>query len=159
MIANPSVPPLPGPPRAAVPRVLRTGPGGRIVSAVVAAALLSLLFTAAWLTPSGAGTGTHTQLGLQPCGWMVLMGKPCVTCGMTTSFAFAAEGQYARSLLAQPMGLLLCLGAATGFWIVVHTLLTGGRTWIMFEFLTRPRSIWIIAGLAAAAWAYKLAVT
>jgi hypothetical protein len=141
------------------PRRLQTGLGGRIISAAVAIILLVLLSVSAWLTPSTAGTGTHTQLGLQPCGWMVLMGKPCVTCGMTTSFALAAEGQYARSLLTQPMGLLLCLAAATGFWILLHTLLTGGRAWIMFEFLTRPRSIWLIAGLAGLAWAYKVAIT
>jgi len=130
-----------------------------MVAAIVAAAMLSVLIAAAWLTPSASGTGTHTQLGLQPCGWMVVMGKPCVTCGMTTSFAFAAEGQYLRSFITQPMGMVLCLGAAMGFWILLHAALTGGRTWIMFEFLTRPRTIWVVAGLVAAAWVYKLAVT
>lgn len=144
------------------PRVasgLRTGIAGRAIAAALAIMILSVLGAGAWLTPGAATSGTHTQLGLQPCGWMVIMGKPCVTCGMTTSFALAAEGRYLRSFIAQPMGLVLCLGAAMGFWILLHTVLTGGRAWLMFECLTRPRSIWIIAGLVAAAWAYKVAVT
>jgi hypothetical protein len=35
---------------------------------------------------------THTQLGMPPCNFVVLTGKPCPSCGMTTSFApwFAA---------------------------------------------------------------------
>jgi hypothetical protein len=30
---------------------------------------------------------THTQLGMPPCNFVVLTGKPCPSCGMTTSFA------------------------------------------------------------------------
>jgi hypothetical protein len=144
---------------AAVSRQLRTGTGGRIVAGLIALLVLAVLATAAWLSPTDQNTGTHTQLGLQPCGWLAITGKPCVTCGMTTAFARAAEGSYLGSLRAQPMGLVLCVAAAVAFWISLHTALTGGRAWIMFEHLTRPRSIWVIAAMVAAAWVYKIVVT
>jgi hypothetical protein len=55
---------------------------------------------------------THTQLGLQPCKFYELTGKPCPSCGMTTSFALLVRGDLANSLRANWVGTgsaILCL--------------------------------------------------
>jgi hypothetical protein len=56
---------------------------------------------------------THTQLGLQPCTAAKLLGIPCPSCGMTTSFALLIRGDLLHSLQANCVGTLLgmfCLG-------------------------------------------------
>jgi hypothetical protein len=65
----------------------------------------------AWLTPSPTGVGTHTQLGLPPCGFLLLFHAPCPACGLTTAFAHLAHFQLAASLRAHPMGVPLFAGA------------------------------------------------
>ncbi len=80
-----------------------------------------------------------------------------MTCGMTTAFAFAAEGNLLNSLLTQPMGMLLAVGTSLGFWFALYVALTGSRAGAMVGLLLRPRSLWIMAALAGAAWIYKFA--
>lgn len=78
------------------------------------AALLGLsagvLVASRWLTPSPAGLGTHTQLGLPACGFLRLFGRPCPACGLTTAFAHAARFSLHASLAAHPLGALLFAG-------------------------------------------------
>lgn len=59
------------------------------------------------LHASSSGVGTHVQLGLPPCRFLELMRIPCPSCGLTTSFAFAAHLQFRQALVASPFGLLL----------------------------------------------------
>lgn len=128
----------------------------RLAAALVAIALLGLLLTAAWLRPASAGHGTHTQLGLLQCGWVAAFGKPCPTCGMTTAFALAADGNIARSVAVQPMGAFLAIGSAAGFWGCLHAALFGSRVGTVAGGLLSPRVLWWIAGATVAAWAYKV---
>jgi|LakMenE18May11ns_1017448.scaffolds.fasta_scaffold9947045_3 hypothetical protein len=72
-------------------------------------ALLSLLAVARYLTPSPSGQGTHQQLGLPACTTMVLWDLPCPACGMTTSWAWAARGQFILAAQANSGGLLLAI--------------------------------------------------
>jgi hypothetical protein len=125
---------------------------------MVCVAALSLLGVAARLTPSATGVGTHLQLGLMQCGWIMAFGKPCPTCGMTTSFAHAAHGHLGPAIGAQPMGAALALAASAAFWIGLHVALTGSDLGRVCGILLRPRVLWLIAGAAGAAWAYKLLV-
>ena len=62
----------------------------RLIAAIVAIVTGGVLFTAWWLTPDTGGNGTHTQLGLPECNWIVFLDMPCPTCGYTTSFSHAA---------------------------------------------------------------------
>jgi len=48
--------------------------------------------------------GVHEQLGMKPCNFLRLFGKPCPTCGMTTSFALLMRGDVVASLRANPAG-------------------------------------------------------
>jgi len=59
--------------------------------------------------PDGAprSMATHTQLGLPPCNFVTLTGKPCPSCGMTTSFALLVRGDIGASLRANWVGTIL----------------------------------------------------
>jgi hypothetical protein len=72
-----------------------------------ALALLAVLGLARWLRPDPKGFGTHTQLGLAPCAFRAVTGRPCPACGMTTSFAWFARGEWGQSWRANPAGSLL----------------------------------------------------
>lgn len=131
--------------------------GERIAAAIIAAGCLALLAVAAWLTPAAAGHGTHEQLGLPPCGWLVATGRPCPTCGMTTAFALAADGDLAGSFAAHPFGAVLALGTAAAFWISLHVAIFGSRAGYLAGRLLQPRPLWLAAGAWGAGWAYKIA--
>lgn len=60
---------------------------------------------------------THTQLGMPPCNFVQLTGKPCPSCGMTTSFALLVRGEVVPSLRANWVGSVICaLWALTLVW-------------------------------------------
>ena len=129
----------------------------RALSALVAAACLAMLLLAAWLRPSPAGHGTHTQMGMPPCQFLAATGRPCPTCGMTTAVTHAAHGHLLASWLAQPFGLLVAIAASAAFWVGSIGALTGLRIASPFGALLRPPSLWTIAAAAALAWGYKIA--
>jgi hypothetical protein len=61
----------------------------------------------ACLTPKPEGHGTHTELGLPPCPCVVLFGRPCPGCGLTTSFTATIHGQFGAAFHAHPLGPIL----------------------------------------------------
>ncbi|MFM9956904.1 MAG: DUF2752 domain-containing protein [Phycisphaerales bacterium] len=138
-----------------------TGPrraplGTRIWAAAAAAGSLAVLVAAALITPSPEGYNTHTQLGLAPCAWAALSGKPCPTCGMTTAFAHAANLDLLASIQTQPFGAFLAVVTATSFWLCLHTALTGSRVLELVGGLFRW---WVWAAFIAgfvASWVYKM---
>ncbi len=78
----------------------------------IALALLGVFTLAALINPYAPdGTartmGTHTQLGLTDCGFYLVTGVPCPSCGMTTSFALLVRGDVVNSLRANFAGTLL----------------------------------------------------
>lgn len=124
----------------------------RVISACVAALCLAVLIVAARISPDAAGHGTHTQLGLPPCGFAMAFNRPCPTCGMTTSFSHAVRGEFGRAFAAQPFGAMLAMSASIVFWMCLHTAVTGSRVAAMLMNLLQPRPLWVIAGLALAGW-------
>ena len=130
--------------------------GRRLMGAGGAAGAVTVLLVAAFLTPSSAGVGTHEQLMLPPCQWISVMYLPCPTCGMTTSFAHAADGRFVSSFLTQPMGCLLALVTAMGVFIGTYVAATGSPLVGMLGRYFGPRLGWIAAGLFVAAWIYKI---
>jgi hypothetical protein len=74
---------------------------------LLAVAALCLLGVSRGLVPDARGLGTHTQLGIPPCGFLLLTGLPCPACGLTTCFAHLARGQVDRALHANALGLVL----------------------------------------------------
>jgi hypothetical protein len=86
----------------------------RVGLLTLAIGLTVVLATAGRLQPDPRGYGTHEQLGRPPCAILKLTGKPCPSCGLTTSFAWFVRGDLARSWRANPAGpfaaaVCLCL--------------------------------------------------
>ncbi|MEL7482766.1 MAG: DUF2752 domain-containing protein [Planctomycetota bacterium] len=132
--------------------------GPRLLAAVTAFACGAVLVTAASLKADDAGHGTHEQLGLPACGWAKTFNAPCMTCGMTTAFTHAAEGDLWASFVTQPAGMLLSVGTAAVFWLGLFVAVTGSRLGEHLARLVTPRTLVIAAFLGGAAWVYKLIV-
>jgi hypothetical protein len=64
-----------------------------------------------YLTPDPAGHGTHQQLGLPPCTIYYLTGRPCPSCGLTTSVSAILHGQFGLAWRANPTGFLIVVAA------------------------------------------------
>ena len=140
---------------ACFPLTARIGVGGRVVAALVSLACLGVLLVAAGIRPDEQGHGSHTQLGLPPCAWAMVLHRPCPTCGMTTAFAHSVRWHFGRAFLAQPMGFLLALGTAVAFWAGLYISATGSQLGAVFGRMVTGRVLWVAAALAGAAWAYK----
>jgi hypothetical protein len=85
------------------------------VYALMLLGLACVFGLAAWLKPDPSGIGTHTGLGLPPCGFYVVFHKPCPSCGMTTAFTWMMHGHPVRALQAQPAGVAVFLAAMALF--------------------------------------------
>jgi len=129
---------------------------GRVAPALVALGAGALLAVASGLQPSTKGHGTHESLGMPACAWAVNLDRPCPTCGMTTSFAHAAEGDLGAALVNQPMGAVLAVLAATVLIGAGHAALTGARVGSMLGPVASGRTLWIAGGLTLGAWVYKI---
>jgi hypothetical protein len=105
----------------------------------VGSLLLGLLATAARLTPSPRGMGTHQQLGLPPCTVAQWYGIRCPSCGMTTSWAHLTRLNLLGAARANAGGTLLAMAACLcGPWFVLSGAV--GR-WIG----SAPRESWTLA--------------
>ena len=62
------------------------------------------------LTPSADGHGTHRQLGFPPCPSVLMLGRPCPGCGLTTSWTSLLHGDLGHSIAAHPFGPLFYFG-------------------------------------------------
>jgi hypothetical protein len=128
----------------------------RVIAGLVVLGGLAILSVAAWLTPSGSGVGTHEAMSLPKCGWVAIADFPCPTCGMTTAFAHAANGDFVASFLAQPVGFLLAIATAMATLVSLHIAVTGSRLERPFARLWGRHSGWILSALILAAWGFKI---
>jgi len=74
---------------------------------MLAVGLAAPLGAASLLEPDQRGYGTHQQLGLPPCTFVVLFGRRCPTCGGTTSWAYLVRGRLIEAAQANLGGALL----------------------------------------------------
>jgi hypothetical protein len=101
-------------------------PAVRFIVLVAGAGLLGLLFASRWLTPDPRGLGTHEQLGLPPCGFYLWWGVPCPSCGMTTSWAWLVQFEFAEAFTQHAGGALLGIFSfALGGWMVLSAIRGG----------------------------------
>ncbi|HVU64090.1 MAG TPA: DUF2752 domain-containing protein [Phycisphaerales bacterium] len=135
--------------------VLRASIGTRLLAAFLGLIALSVLILAARLVPDPRGMGTHQQLDLPPCGWLLATGYPCPTCGMTTAFSNAAHARARASFEAQPFGALFAIATAIFFWGAMHVAVFASNLGRVFERLLAPRYLWPGLILFLAAWGYK----
>jgi len=130
---------------------------GRLYGAGVAAAAVTAFVTAARLTPAGTHLGTHRQLGLPPCGFVVMTGLPCPTCGMTTAFSHAARGRLIAAARTQLAGAVLAVLTAMAGAAGLGALVFGRRPAINWYRVNPVGLMWAATGLFVGAWAIKLA--
>lgn len=87
------------------------------------------------LRPSPDGHGTHQQLGLPPCGSVILFDRPCPGCGLTTSWTAILHGQFVQAFEAHPLGpplyLIFTAFAIANIWAFFKktTIDTTGLRW------------------------------
>ncbi len=129
------------------------------ITAVMTWVVLGVAFS---LQPSEQGFGTHEQLGLQPCGFVLMSEKymdykiPCPSCGMTTSWSFASKGRFLSSIVTQPMGFFLfCCAVVWAVWGLACALF-GVRFLGWIDRLPATPSALTVIGLGIAAWVYKI---
>lgn len=139
-------------PASVVWEMLRT----RLTAVLLLLACGALLFTSWILDPSPAGHGTHKQLGLAACGFQVRWGIPCPTCGMTTAFAHAADGQLLSAFRVQPAGLLLAIGNAALFITAIWGLITGGNVGRVLQSLLTRGPVVVVLAAVAVTWIVKI---
>lgn len=146
------VPPIYAPP--ALP--IRLSARHRLVAAGVAFLLIAPLIVGAWLTPDPAGVGTHRQLGWPPCATLLATGVPCPSCGMTTSVAWFAHGNWAASFYLQPMAALLGLLLVWGFWLAAYVAVTGRPVHRLLGGLHSRWTVLFLGAVLLAGWGWKL---
>ncbi len=138
---------------AEAPEIARSG---RLRAMLVACAAIALLSVAAYVQPASEGVGTHQQLGLPQCGWILAANIPCPTCGMTTAWSHTVRGEFPSAFLAQPMGLLLAIGtifvALGGF---VSALTGYSFNGLLYRF-TPSKILIVFALLTLASWGLKI---
>lgn len=118
---------------------------------------LTLLVVAWVLEPDTNGLGTHRQLGLPPCGWIQAANLPCPSCGMTTAFSHAANGDLLGAFVAQPMGMVLAMVTAIAVVAGLYTAVSGSMLGPFLASFFGPRLLWIALALGALAWVWKIA--
>ena len=134
----------------------------RVLTVLFAIACWVVLTTAFMLPPSPEGHGTHTQLGLAPCGFVVVSEQyfggplPCPSCGMTTSWAHASKGHVITSFLTQPFGFVLFC-TALGCAIAGPIFAFRGRSLIgLLDRVPPTAGVLSVLGFGLCAWIYKI---
>ena len=135
---------------------LQTRVGGRLVAGSVTLAAAVLLVVAGMLRPDRSGKGTHEQIGLAPCGFPVMTGLPCPTCGMTTAFSHFAHGHVVQAARAQAFGFLLAVGVAATLVGGLAAVITGRRPTVNWYRMNPVTVIWVGTLLFVAAWGLKM---
>ncbi|MEM7137280.1 MAG: DUF2752 domain-containing protein [Myxococcota bacterium] len=118
----------------------------------------AVLLTAAVLEPNPRGMGTHTQLGLPPCGFLTLTGFPCPGCGLTTAFAHGIRGQWLEAASANPLGLALFVIVCVAFCVSLVAPFRGWRFADLFDRWSIDRWGLALAAGGVAIWIARLAV-
>lgn len=130
----------------------------RCTWAVLFAMPTAVMITAAMLTPNPVGHGTHTQLGLPPCGFLVFTGYPCPGCGLTTAFAYMIRLDVHGAWNANPFGIALFLATAA---FVPFAALGFVRGWSVVAALDRVHAekiAIVLAALSVITWVTRVAV-
>jgi hypothetical protein len=132
------------------------GQRGRALLSVLGLGLIAGFCLAATLEPDPRGYGTHRQLGLPPCTVRLLLGIPCPSCGMTTSFASLMRGEVAGAWRANAAGLLLALTCAAlvpWCWLSVFY---GRACWIQRPDVAALIVLGSISALAIVQWLVRV---
>jgi Protein of unknown function (DUF2752) len=144
-----------------LPVVAVMRPWLRTLLVLMAVFLLTVFGIAIYLNPYGEDGAarqmeTHMQLGLPQCTFKALTGKPCPSCGMTTSFALLVRGDVLNSLQANCVGTLLAVFCLL---LIPYGVISASRgrflLHVSLDWLV-PRFIVIFCGLMLLRWGLVL---
>jgi hypothetical protein len=124
---------------------------------VLGAAALAVLAIARGLDPDPSGMGTHVQLGLPPCSFLVMTGLPCPTCGLTTAFAYMARLEITHALAANAIGPVLFGLTLASVPLCAWGCATAHPLSDTIKRLRLMRLVAIIAAAVAVSWLSRLA--
>ena len=125
-----------------------------LVTAICAAGILAV---ATFMEPSPTGLGTHSDsFGLPACGWIVMFNTPCPTCGMTTAFAHAANGNLPAAIYTQPLGGVLAIATAITLIVGVYVAVTGSRVASELKRLWGRKTAWLLGAMLLLSWVFKI---
>ncbi|MEZ4321348.1 MAG: DUF2752 domain-containing protein [Myxococcota bacterium] len=141
--------------RASVPdRVLN-----RVIAITLTLGTGAILGTALWLEASPNGHGTHLQLGLNQCSFLMATGWPCPMCGATTTFTLWAHLHPLQGIVNQPFASLLFLMTVVTFAVsLVESVDPRGR-WNRIIARLEPFELPLALGFLALmgiSWIYKI---
>lgn len=129
----------------------------RLIGGVVFTLLVGFWVFASWLSPVERHDGhTLAALGMPPCGMKATLGVPCMTCGMTTSYTYAAEGNFYESIVSQPAGFMLATATAMATLVSGWAMLSGMALWPIFLSIWRPQVVIPTLVMLILAWGYKI---
>lgn len=129
----------------------------RIVWAVLFTGPLAVILTAFSLTPDPAGHGTHTQLGLPPCGFLVVTGYPCPGCGLTTCFTHMVRLEIFEAAQANAFGVPLFLFTALTIPVSLYGLARGASVIDTLERLHVEKWAVLLAVTSLTVWVVRVA--
>ncbi len=135
-----------------MPRLARLSWGWVVVGCIL------LLSAGMYVRPDPRGHSTHEQLGLAPCGFYLMTGYPCPTCGATTAFAWMMHGHPWMAVKTHPLGAVTAVATVALLGMGIVGIVTAGVPAIR---LSRRASVGLALGFAAlwlGSWLYKLLV-
>ncbi|QQR90374.1 MAG: DUF2752 domain-containing protein [Myxococcales bacterium] len=116
----------------------------------------AILVIARMLHPSPLGYGSHLQLGLPPCGFLIWSGMPCPSCGLTTSFAHLLHLQWIEAWHANPWGFFLLATLVLSVPVAAVGLLRALPILATLEKLHTNKLILTLLGIGLLSWGLRL---
>lgn len=116
----------------------------------------AVVITAAMLTPNPLGHSTHMQLGLPPCGFLLVTGYPCPGCGLTTAFANMARFNIVGAAHANPFGVPLFLATLGMIPVAFVGILRGTHVMDTLERFQADKIAILLATTSVTVWVVRI---
>ena len=122
------------------------------------AGMVLLLAAGVYLKPDPRGHGTHEQLGFARCGFYLMTGYACPTCGATTAFAWMVHGYPWMALKTHPFGALTAVVAVALLGMSIVGIVTAGVPAIRLSRRSSIALALLFLALFLGSWLYKAIV-
>ena len=118
--------------------------------------LLGGFAVAAGLEPDPRGFGTHQRIGLPHCTFRVMLGVPCPSCGMTTSFSNFTRGRFIEAARSNTAGFFLAIVCAVQIpwcWVSIYK----SRMWnVSRPYVVLLGILLFLSGVCLIQWTLRL---
>ncbi len=130
----------------------------RWISLLFGMVALGGIMVASQLRPDPSGRGTHQQLGLPPCSFVLFWNVPCPACGMTTSWTLVMRGRLASAMQANAGGAMLAIIALAYIPISCYFFLRGVATRGQWFSMLLAAALTLALLAAVVQWIVRMAV-